>query len=69
LPDTSVHTAYYAPSGLGKGASFVVVWLLTNPESAVVVDFKGENALLTARAREAMGHQVVILDPFGVITQ
>jgi type IV secretion system protein VirD4 len=35
----------------------------------VVVDFKGENYLLTADARRAMGHKVVVLDPFRVVTQ
>ena len=33
------------------------------------VDFKGENARITAKARRAMGHKVVLLDPFKVVTQ
>jgi type IV secretion system protein VirD4 len=66
----AVHTVYFAPSGVGKGVSAVIPFLLTCPESCVVVDFKGENAQLTAahRARE-FGHQVVILDPFHVTTK
>ena len=34
-----------------------------------MVDFKGENYRLTADARRAMGHKVVVLDPFKVVTQ
>jgi type IV secretion system protein VirD4 len=66
----AVHTVYFAPSGVGKGVSAVIPFLLTCPESCVVIDFKGENAQLTAahRARE-FGHQVVILDPFHVTTK
>jgi type IV secretion system protein VirD4 len=65
----AVHTAVFAPTGVGKGVSCVVPFLLTNPESAVVVDFKGENARITADARRRMGHKVVILDPFRIVTQ
>jgi type IV secretion system protein VirD4 len=64
----AVHTAVFAPTGVGKGVSCVIPHLLTCPDSAVVVDFKGENARITAKARKAMGHRVVILDPFRVVT-
>ena len=63
------HTMVVAPTGVGKGVSFVVPFLLTCPESCVVVDFKGELALLTAEQRRRMGHRIVILDPFKVVTQ
>lgn len=64
----AVHTALFAPTGVGKGVSCVIPYLLTSPESCVVVDFKGENARLTADARRKMGHKVVILDPYKVVT-
>jgi len=64
----AVHTAVFAPTGVGKGVSCVIPHLLTCPDSTVVVDFKGENARITAKARKAMGHRVVILDPFKVVT-
>jgi type IV secretion system protein VirD4 len=66
----AVHTAIFAPTGVGKGVSCIIPFLLDCPDSIVVVDFKGENALITAehRARE-FGHKIVILDPFGVVTQ
>lgn len=64
-----VHTAIFAPTGAGKGVSLVIPFLLECPDSCVVIDFKGENARLTAEARKAMGHEVVILDPYMVVTQ
>lgn len=64
-----VHTAVFAPTGVGKGVSCIIPFLLTCEESCVVVDFKGENALLTAERRRRMGHKIVILDPFKVVTQ
>lgn len=66
----AVHTAVFAPTGVGKGVSCVVPFLMTNPESTVVVDFKAENARLTAKHRkQAFGHRVVILDPFKVVAK
>jgi type IV secretion system protein VirD4 len=64
----AIHTAVFSPSGGGKGVSCVVPFLMTCPDSCVVVDFKGENAKLTAiHRRAAFGHRVVTLDPFRVI--
>jgi len=69
LPN-AVHTAVFAPTGVGKGVSCVVPFLLSSPESAVVVDFKGENARLTAEhRRRVFGHRIVMLDPFKVVTK
>lgn len=65
----AVHTAVFAPTGVGKGVSCVIPFLLTSPDSAVVVDFKGELATLTAAARRKMGHRVVVLDPYKITTQ
>jgi type IV secretion system protein VirD4 len=63
------HILETAPTGAGKNTSFVTPFLRECPDSMVVVDFKGENYLLTADARRAMGHKVVVLDPFRVVTQ
>jgi type IV secretion system protein VirD4 len=69
LPN-AVHTAVFAPTGVGKGVSCVVPFLLTSDESAVVVDFKGENFQLTSEHRQKVfGHQIVVLDPFKLVTQ
>jgi len=65
----AVHTMVVAPTGVGKGVSCIIPFLMTCEESCVVVDFKGENALLTAEHRRRMGHKIVILDPFKVVTQ
>ena len=46
----AVHTAVFAPTGVGKGVSCVIPFLLTSDESAVVVDFKGENYRADSRA-------------------
>jgi type IV secretion system protein VirD4 len=64
----AVHSIVVAPTGVGKGVSCIVPFLLTCEASCVVVDFKGENALLTAEHRRRMGHQVAILDPFRMVT-
>lgn len=66
----AVHTAVFSPTGGGKGVSCVVPFLLTNPESCVVVDFKGENAKLTAaHRRRKFGHKIVMLDPFRIVSK
>jgi len=65
----AVHTAVFAPTGAGKGVSCVIPYLLTCPDSMVVVDFKGENYLLTKDARRKMGHRIVVLDPYRITTR
>jgi type IV secretion system protein VirD4 len=65
-----VHSLICAPTGVGKGCSFIDPFLLTCPDSIVVVDFKGEIAQLTAKHRRAMfGHRTVIIDPYKIVTQ
>ena len=64
------HIAVFAPTGAGKGTSFVVPFLLSCTDSCVVVDLKsGELARLTADVRRKMGHTVYLLDPFRLVTQ
>lgn len=60
------HILTCAPTGAGKGVGGVVPNLLDYPGSAFVLDFKGENHAVTARARRAMGQTVVLVDPFNV---
>jgi len=64
-----VHTAVFAPAGAGKSTGLVAPFLLTNRDSCVVVDLKGELAKITADARRRMGHKVVLLDPYRQVTQ
>jgi type IV secretion system protein VirD4 len=60
------HILTCAPTGAGKGIGAVIPNLLTYPGSAFVLDFKGENYAVTARARREMGHAVVLVDPFTI---
>lgn len=64
--DGTAHLMTVAPTGTGKGRSVVIPTLLTYPGSVVVLDPKGENYQVTARARREMGQQVIRLNPFGV---
>jgi type IV secretion system protein VirD4 len=63
------HLLTIGPTGSGKGRSCIIPNLLTYPGQVVVIDPKGEAYAVTARARRAMGHTVVRLDPFRVIDQ
>jgi len=60
------HALIVAPTRSGKGTTQIVPNLLTHQGSTMVIDIKGENALITARARQEMGQEVLILDPWGV---
>jgi type IV secretory pathway TraG/TraD family ATPase VirD4 len=60
------HVLTCAPTGSGKGVGAVIPALLEYPGSAVVLDIKGENYAVTARARQALGQAVYLVDPFGV---
>lgn len=64
----AVHTAVFAPTRVGKGVSLVIPFLQACRDSCVVIDPKGENYRITAAQRRAMGHKVVALDPFNVVT-
>ena|SRR5579872_3256293 len=65
----AVHTAIFAPTGVGKGVSCVVPFLLTTPEPCFVLDVKdGELARLTAEARRRMGRNVQIIDAYHCVT-
>ena len=58
------HIMTIASTGAGKGIGCVIPTLLRCKDSVIIIDPKGENAAVTARHREAMGQQVVIIDPF-----
>lgn len=62
----SGHVVTVAPTGSGKGIGAVIPNLLDYPGSALVLDVKGENAAVTARARRKLGHKVFVVDPFNV---
>src|SRR5262249_19831800 len=62
------HLMTVAPTGAGKGVGLIIPALLTHPGSVIVTDIKGENYQVTARYRRALGQQVVVLDPFGLVS-
>ncbi|MFT7773061.1 type IV secretory system conjugative DNA transfer family protein [Roseateles sp.] len=53
-----------APTRSGKGVSVVIPNLLNWPDSAVVLDIKGENHEITAGYRSAHGQAVYAFSPF-----
>jgi type IV secretion system protein VirD4 len=63
--DGPAHLLTMAPTRSGKGVGTIIPNLLTQRRSIVCIDPKGENARITARARESFG-AVYILDPFGI---
>lgn len=62
------HVVTVAPSGSGKGIGAVIPNLLEYPGSCLVLDVKGENAAVTARARREIGQDVYQIDPFSLNT-
>jgi type IV secretion system protein VirD4 len=67
------HLLTIAPTRSGKGVSAIVPNLLTYAGSALVIDPKGENALITATRRGAgssgipgLGQAVHVVDPWGI---
>jgi type IV secretion system protein VirD4 len=67
---SAIHCAIFSPTGGGKGVSCVIPFLLNSPESAVVVDFKGENFRISGNyRRKRFGHELVTLDPYRVVTK
>lgn len=64
-----IHTAIFAPTGVGKGVSFVIPHGLRCPDSTVFVDVKGEIATAVAEfRRKRFRHRIVLLDPFHAVT-
>ncbi len=63
--DGPSHLMTMAPTRTGKGVGTIIPNLLTAQRSVICIDPKGENARITARAREGFG-ALHVLDPFGV---
>lgn len=60
------HLLTVAPTRSGKGTTQIIPNLLTYKGSMLVIDPKGENALITAKRRQEMGQEVHIVDPWGI---
>lgn len=61
-PET--HTLIVAPTGTGKGTRVIVPTLLRYGGAMLTIDPKGENAAITARARQAIGQKIHIVNPW-----
>lgn len=60
------HMITFAPPGSGKFTNSLGPNLAVYPGSVLCVDPKGQCAVVSARARRALGHKVHILNPFGL---
>lgn len=60
------HMLTIAPNRSGKGTTAIIPNLLTYEGSCVVIDPKGENAMITAGHRKAMGQEVYVVDPWRI---
>jgi type IV secretion system protein VirD4 len=58
------HIVVFSPTGGGKGIGFVQANLVDYKGSMIVLDPKGENAIVSATYRRRQGQEVIILDPF-----
>lgn len=61
------HLLTVAPTRSGKGTTQIIPNLLTYDGSVLVIDPKGENALITAKRRKDMGQNIHIVDPWGIV--
>lgn len=61
------HALLVAPTRAKKGTAAIIPTLLTYTGSTLVIDPKGENAMITRAAREAMGQTVHVVDPWGIV--
>ena len=65
--DGARHLLTVAPTRSGKGVSSIIPNLLLHAGSALIVDPKGENALITAKHRGAgLGQKIIVLDPWNI---
>jgi type IV secretion system protein VirD4 len=62
------HLLTVAPTGTGKGRCVIIPTLLSYTGPIIVIDPKGEAAQVTSRYRRLIGHKVVVLDPFHLVT-
>jgi type IV secretion system protein VirD4 len=56
-------------TGSGKGRGALIPNIVRWPGPLTAIDIKGELYQVTARRRREMGHQVIALDPFHLVTE
>lgn len=67
--DGDRHLLTVAPTRGGKGTTLIIPNLLTYRGSILVIDPKGENAMITADQRRAMGQIAHVVDPWGIASR
>ncbi len=60
------HLITVAPTGAGKGVGCIIPALLRHQGPVIVIDPKGENAMVTAGRRRELGQEVVVIDPMQI---
>lgn len=60
------HLMTVAPTRSGKGTTQIIPNLLTYEGSMLVIDPKGENAIISAKRRKELGQEVYVVDPWGI---
>lgn len=60
------HLLTVAPTRSNKGTAAIIPNLLNYDGSAVIIDPKGENAMITRDHRAAMGQEIHVVDPWGI---
>lgn len=66
--DYSGHILTIASTGSGKGVGVVIPNLLRHKGSAIVLDPKGENYIVTSQQRSKLGNKVYYYDPWDVVS-
>jgi type IV secretion system protein VirD4 len=66
--DSYQHAILFAPTGSGKGVSYVLPNLLYCEDSIICHDIKGENYQLTSKYRESIGQKVFFWNPLDLKT-
>lgn len=61
------HLITIAPTGSGKLTAVQIPALLEYEGSVIVVDPKGESAIISARQRQRLGQEVFIINPFEIL--
>tara|TARA_R110000868_G_scaffold324030_3_gene584945 strand:- start:480 stop:2264 length:1785 start_codon:yes stop_codon:yes gene_type:complete len=61
--DGPEHVLCFAPTRSGKGVSLIIPALLSWPDTAIILDIKGENYQLTAGYRAQIGQRIIRFDP------
>jgi type IV secretory pathway TraG/TraD family ATPase VirD4 len=63
------HLICFGPTGSGKSMSIITPNVQNLRRSMIIIDPKGDVTAITARRRKTFGKNVIVLNPFGVLTK